>query len=300
MIKKVSIVFAVLFFTAGCTSSQSSLDHEENNTTKDDVSKVLTQLFTGPGEEVKELYEEGSYEKVHAYYTEQFAPYLTEDYMDQAMQTNLLTRYHQQAYSSEVKMEVENKDIQQSDVETGYIFDYQVNVDNGETADVRGRVNTNEDGEITRIYFTEGQALSHALDTVEKTSDGLYEYDYSSLETRSSDESFQPQFPRVMPYEVDGVEIKAGTKEDKDTLLTFIFHGESGESMTLTTMKEGGLPLEGMETEEVAVGDGTGKYAVDNNTKYLKWTADSITYKLESRLEQLSIDTLVVVAESFE
>ncbi|MYL19618.1 DUF4367 domain-containing protein [Halobacillus litoralis] len=300
MIKKVIFIFVVVFVTAGCASSQSSGDlSEEKSTTKDDIDQVLTHLFSGPGEEVKEHYENGRYDEINTYYTDKFKPYFTEDYMNRAMKTNLLTSYHQRAFRSNVKMEVENRDIQQSDVQTDYIFDYQVNVSNGETAEVRGRVNTNEDGEITRIYFTEGQALVHAFDTVKETADGFYEYDHSTLEERASDEAYQPQYPEVMPFEVDGVEIKPGTKEQKDKRLTFVFHGETGESLTLTTMKGGDLLLEGKKTEDLSVGDLTAQYAVDKYRQYLKWTVESITYKLEGHLEGLSKDDLIHVADSF-
>ncbi|WP_258871495.1 DUF4367 domain-containing protein [Halobacillus trueperi] len=263
MMKKFLFIAITLFITAGCASTQYSGENtEEENTTEDDVTMVLEQIFSGPEKELAQLYEEENYEEISNYYMDQFEPYFTEKYMDQAVKTNLLRSFHQKAYGNDVHMEIGNMSVEQSEeTETAYDFEMQILISNGETADVSGRVNTNEEGKITRIHYNDIQTLLHAFDTSVETEDGLFEYDRSKLVSRTGDEAYQPKYPTIMPFEVDGVEIEAGVMEQKDTVLTFIFHAETNETMELMTVKDAEISSQDIETEEVSIGDQTGQYA---------------------------------------
>ncbi|SFG62226.1 protein of unknown function [Halobacillus alkaliphilus] len=303
MIKKLLFMAITLFIAAGCSSTQSSgEDTKGESTAKDDVKKVLEQIFSGPDKEVTQFYEDNNHEEISNYYKKQFEPYFTEKYMDQAMKTNLVSSFHQKAYGNEVKMDIVSMSIEQSeDKATAYDFNTQIDVSNGQSANISGRVNTNEEGKITRIHYMDPQPLLHAFDTAVETEDGLYEYDRSRLVSRTEDEAYQPKYPTVMPFEVDGVEVEAGPMEQKDTLLTFTFHAETGEMMELMTVKNGDISYQGVETEEVSIGEQNGQYAGNKgDTQRLIWEDGSITYELKGNIEDLSKENLITVAESFK
>lgn len=301
MLKKILFITMVLIITAGCASNQSASENmEEENTTKDDVTTVLEQIFSGPDEELTQIYEEEKYEEVSTYYMDKFNSYFTEDYMESAMNTNLLNSFHLKAYGNGVEMAIGTINVEQSeDKATAYDFDIQVNVSNGQTADVSGRVNTNEEGKITQIRYMDPQSLPYAFDTATETEDGLFDYDRSRLVSRTGDEAYQPMYPTVMPFEVDGVEIKHESQDDSS--ITFIFHGESGEKMELTTVQNGEISSDQVETEEISIGDQKGLYAgKEGETQRMIWTNGSITYELKGKIEDLSKEDLLIVAESFE
>ncbi|QAS51289.1 DUF4367 domain-containing protein [Halobacillus litoralis] len=298
MIKKTLFIVIMLLIAAGCASNQSTGE----NTTEDDVTKVLEQIFSGPDEKLTRFYEEDDYEGVFDYYTDHFESFFTEEYMNQAVNTNLLGGFHQKAYGNEVNMEIGNRSIEQSeDTENAYDFEMQIDVSNGQSAEISGRVNTNEEGKITRIHYIDTQSLMNAFDTAVETEEGLYEYDRSMLVSRTGDEAYQPMYPTVMPFEVDGVEIEPGIMEQKDTLLTFIFHAEKDETMELMTVKDGEITSQDLDTEEVSIGNQTGQYAGnEGGTQRLIWSDGSITYELKGEVEGLSKGDLITVAESFE
>ncbi|MBA2174233.1 DUF4367 domain-containing protein [Halobacillus locisalis] len=308
MFKKILFIVLAFLVTVGCASNQSSGDQttEENttdeNTVKQDVTMVLEQMFSGPDEELTQYHEEDNYEAISNYYTEKFEPYFTEDYMEAAINTNLLNSFHQKAYGNDVKMEISTMSVEQSeDTETAYDFESQIDVSNGETAGVSGRVNTNEEGNITRIHYIEIESLLNSFDTAVEIEEGLFEYDRSRLVSRTGDEAFQPKYPTIMPFEVNGVEIQPGAMKQKDTVLNFIFHAETEETMKLMTVKDGDISYDDVETEEVLMGDLTGQYAgVEGETQRLIWTDGSITYELKGNVEDLSKEDLTTIAESFE
>lgn len=308
MFKKYLFIALALLITAGCASTQSSGDQTagenttEENTVKSDVTMVLEQMFSGPDEELTKYHEEGNYEAISNYYVEKFKPYFTEDYMEAAINTNLLNSFHQKAYGNDVKMEIRNMSVEQSeDTETAYDFESQIDVSNGETADISGRVNTDENGKITRIHYTEVESLLNSFDTAVEIEEGLFEYDRSRLVNRTGDEAFQPKFPTIMPFEVNGVEIQPGVMKQKDTVLNFIFHAETKESIKLMTVNDGEISYDDLETEEVSIGEMTGQYAgKEGETQRLIWTDGSIAYELKGNVEDLSKEDLITVAESFE
>ncbi|MGA9288212.1 MAG: DUF4367 domain-containing protein [Anaerobacillus sp.] len=303
MIKKILFIAITFFITAGCASTQSSGEKSiEENTIKDDVTTVLEQMFSGPNEELTKFYEEENDEKISNYYIDQFKPYFTEESMDRAVNTNLLNSFHQKAYGNDVYMDIGNISVEQSeDTGTAYDFEIQINVSNGQTADVSGRVNTNDEGEITRIHYLDIQSLMNAFDKGIETKEGLFEYDRSRLVSRTGDEVYQPKYPTVMPFEVDGVEIEHGSMEQKDSLIKFIFHAETNKAMELTTVKDGEISYQELETEEVSIGKQKGQYAGnEGDTQRLIWTHGSITYKLQGDVENLSKEDLITVAESFK
>ncbi|MCA1011629.1 DUF4367 domain-containing protein [Halobacillus halophilus] len=303
MIKKLLFMALTLLIAAGCTSTHSSGENtKEQSKVQEDVEKVLEHIFTGPDQELSQFYEEHNQEEISNYYKDQFEPYFTEKYMDEAMKTNLVSSFHQKAYGNEVKMDINSMSVEQSeDKDTAYDFDTQIDVSNGQSAKVRGRVNTNEQGKITRIHYVDPQPLLHAFDMAVETEDGLFEYDRSRLASRTEDEAYQPKFPTVMPFEVDGVEIEAGPMNQKDTLLTFTFFSETGEMLELMTVKEGGISYQDLETEEVSIGEQTGQYAgKKGDPQRLMWKDGSITYELKGKVKDLSKEDLITVAESFQ
>ncbi|ASF39052.1 DUF4367 domain-containing protein [Halobacillus halophilus] len=303
MIKKLLLMAITLLIAAGCTSNQSSEEEtKEESTAKNDVKKVLEQIFSGPDQELTQFYEDYNHEEISNYYMDQFEPYFTETYMDEAMKTNLVSSFHQKAYGNEVKMDIGSMSIEQSeDKETAYDFNTQIDVSNGQSAKVSGRVNTNEEGKITRIHYMDPQPLLHAFDTAVETEDGLFEYDRSRLVSRTENEAYQPKYPTVMPFEVDGVEIEAGPMDQKDILLTFTFHAETEEMVELMTVKDGDISYEDLETKEVSVGEQTGEYAGNKGgIQRLIWKDGSITYELKGNVKDLSEEDLITVAESFK
>ncbi|WP_273853526.1 DUF4367 domain-containing protein [Guptibacillus spartinae] len=301
MLKKILLIAIMLIVTAGCASNQSASENtKEENTPKDDVTTVLNQIFSGPDEELAQLYKEEEYEEVSNYYINNFKPYFTEDYMEHAMNTNLLNSFHLKAFGKGVEMSIGKINVEQSeDTATAYDFDIQVNVSNGQTADVSGRVNTNEEGKITQIRYMDPQSLSYAFDTATETEDGLFNYDRSRLVSRTGDEAYQPMYPTVMPFEVDGVEIKHESEDD--SFITFIFYAETDIKMELMTVQDGEISSQKDETEEVTIGDQKGVYAgKEGEMQRLIWTEGSITYELKGKIEDLTKEDLITVAESFE
>ena len=308
MFKKILFMALTLLITAGCASTQSSGNQtaEENTTVidpvKSDVTMVLEQMFSVPDEELTQYHEEDNFEGISNYYVEKFEPYFTEDYMEAAFNTNLLNSFHQKAYGNDVNMVISNMSVEQSeDTETAYDFEGQIDVSNGETADVSGRVNTNEEGKITRIHYTEVESLLNSFDTAVEIEEGLFEYDRSRLVDRTGDEAFQPKYPTIMPFEVNGVEIQPGVMKKKDTVLNFIFHAETKESIKLMTVNDGEISYDDLETEEVSFEEITAQYAgSEGETQRLIWTDGSITYELKGNVEGLSKEDLIAVAKSFE
>ena len=266
------------------------------------MTKVLEQIVSGPDEELTQLYEEDNYEEIFNYYMDQFEPYFTEEFMEKAVNTNLFNRLHQKAYGNDVDMEIGNMSVEErDDTENAYDFEIQVEVSNGQSAEVSGRVNTDEEGKISRIHYIEIQSLMNAFDTAVETEGGLFIYDSSTLVSRTGDEAYQPKYPTVMPFEVDGVEIEPGMMEQRDTLLTFIFHAETSETMELTTVKDDEISNQNLEAEEVSIGNQTGQYAGnEDKDQRLIWTDGSVKYELKGNVEDLSKDDLIKVAESFE
>ena len=150
--------------------------------------------------------------------------------MAKAMATNMLNSFLLKANGNGVTMDIGKMSIEQSeDTETAYDFEIHIDVSNGQSADISGRVNTNEEGKITRIHYYEIQSLLNAFDTAVEVEKGLFEYDRSKLVSRTGDEAYQPKYPTIMPFEVNGVEIKSGIMDQKDNLLTFIFDAETNE-----------------------------------------------------------------------
>ncbi|TGB03687.1 DUF4367 domain-containing protein [Halobacillus salinus] len=303
MIKKILFSALILLLVVGCSSNQSSGDDAAaESTPKEGVTTVLEQMLTGPDEELMELYDGNDVQATTDYYEEQFGPYFTPEYMEKMLNTNMLNVFHYEAYRNKETMDGVELSVEGSDdAENAYDFKAKVDVSTGETADVSGRVNTDENGNITRIHFIKIDPLMNAFDTAVKTDNGLFEYDHSKLETRASDEAYQPKYPTVMPFEVDGVSIDAGETGQEGALLTFMIHGEESQSMELTTVKDGDSPMDLGDAVEVSIGDQTARYdGVEGGVHRLVWTDGSITYSLKGKLDGLTKEKMITIAESFE
>lgn len=302
MWKKMTTLAVVLLLAVGCASDPSAgEDTEEKPTTKEKVTEMLEKMFSGPDEALTKLFDQSDHEGLVNYYEEQFGGYMTDERMEDAMNTNLFTSFHQKAYSNDVKMDIKKLDVEESgDVEGAYDFDIQINISNGETAGIKGRVNTDEEGNVTRVHFSDGQPLLHAFDKPEEIEEGLYRYDSSMAEAVAGDEAYQPMYPTIMPYEVDGVQVDSESKQQEENL-TFTFYGEKGEKLELTTVKDGEIAYEETETEEAMVGDQTARYAgKEGGEQRLIWTNGSITYEWKGKVEGMSKEDMIKMAESFE
>jgi hypothetical protein len=130
---------------------------------------MLKESFTGPSEELAEIYELFKSEdmddtvealkKLDAYHRDRYESYFKDEYFEEVMNKSMFfTIFQEKAYREGLNIKAEDVQVKGSETnETAYDFSVNVNIMESEEAlNVEGRINTNESGEISLIRYTDG------------------------------------------------------------------------------------------------------------------------------------------------
>lgn len=167
-------VVGIFLFMAGCSSDEVAVpEPKDENIIK--IEKVLKCTFTGPNQELKEIWK--SIEKavieaeevkdssvgtitpnhLNQYLAERLKPYFTDEMYHSYISSYALT-FVTNAYWNNAELKVKNIDVQTSETKD-HIYDftadvqYQPSGSEAEVSTVTGQANINEDGKIAVILI---------------------------------------------------------------------------------------------------------------------------------------------------
>lgn len=129
----------------------------------------------------------------------------------------------------------------------------------------------------------------------------MYEINHDDINQSLEDIEFDYNLPSKMPFEV--VNIETSRPSLSQPLFTVDYMGEGEKYVTLDVTNSNvnfKLPEDPMEKEEVTVNEADGVFMKnDHGAKILAWEEKEVSYELMTN-SNLSKDTLVNVAESFD
>ncbi|MCA0970672.1 hypothetical protein LCM20_08740 [Halobacillus litoralis] len=156
-------------------STESTEDASEEN-----IRTVLQNLLTGPDNQLQEANEsfesadeenfEQAAEKRVQYYKEKFKPYMSERLFENFMNTNGGEVFLLTAYRNDYQIKAETITFEESEeTEGSYNFTVEASYKKGEsseseTVEVRGLINTNDEGKVTRVHYYNPEDLRSALE----------------------------------------------------------------------------------------------------------------------------------------
>ncbi|MFC7064178.1 hypothetical protein [Halobacillus seohaensis] len=175
------LLLGICFVSTGCSSvnTSDSASKDQNVTT---IETVLNQQFTGPDQKLIDLLDDpenstiiGNGEtttpeeptQLDLYLEEKYQPYFSESMYDEFIGT-YATGYHASAYNNGYKFEIEKMGIENVEATEG-AYDFTVNVlynkegTEERNSKVTGRININEEGEITKFRLMDDEGLSKSL-----------------------------------------------------------------------------------------------------------------------------------------
>ncbi len=163
LVKILSALALFFVLVVGCSSPK------DNG--RDDVKTIHTYLeneFTGPNDELINAFEqEGAYPpELQAYAEENYKPLVAD--LEQFVNKNWVLTYLRFAYENGYQLEPTNIDIQKIDGNENAAYSYEVKVkynkdERTNTANVTGRINLNDNGEISIIRNIDDGGLLEAL-----------------------------------------------------------------------------------------------------------------------------------------
>jgi hypothetical protein len=139
-------------------------------------------------------------------------------------------------------------------------------------------------------------------------SNGLEDFDNSSLKEELKEEAFEPQLPTNTPFKVTDTEVTHPPNQDSVLMIDFTSYGDDDKiKNTMSLMAVNGKNIDDaiMEFEDVEIGAITGQYAVnDAEAMILKWEEGGISYNLafygKQSEQDVTKEELIKTAESFE
>ncbi|MFD1739611.1 hypothetical protein ACFSCX_24310 [Bacillus salitolerans] len=168
---KILIVLGAFAFLLFYISQQERESVKKKDPTIDMIQSFLTHEFTGPSEELHdiltELHTTGQMnERLFDYYSKYYKPYVIETNYPNFINSYALTWLHV-AHVGEYEMTVNDIQIH-SESDHAYDFVVQVHYQQDgktkrETAEVKGRINVNDEGKIARIRDLNGDELLEAM-----------------------------------------------------------------------------------------------------------------------------------------
>ncbi|QSS98681.1 hypothetical protein IMZ31_11230 [Pontibacillus sp. ALD_SL1] len=166
MLWKLISICGALLLAVGCSSVDSAEKDEDTAT----AEIVVKKMFSGPSEELAENYDniQQSASEIETYYAEEFKPYFSESYYDDAIANRSINLFHSKVQGIDGKMNVEDLTIKPVEsVDNAYTYTVNVQItkakEENETVELSGRINFNEDGAITRIAHNDLDKFTKAV-----------------------------------------------------------------------------------------------------------------------------------------
>jgi len=155
---KVIALSGILLLSVGCAQ-----DTNEESESVQNIRAVLKKEFNGPSKELGDVIDHGKnktkFERFGKYLEKNFKPYLSEGYYENYVISTVSAFRFLRAAHPEYKLKTEDIEIKESETTEGsYSFSVDVSYtkkgsNDSETIEARGIMNTNEEGEITRIEY---------------------------------------------------------------------------------------------------------------------------------------------------
>ena len=149
----------VLIFVAGCS--------QENENNKNAIQTYLEKEFNGPNDELSTILDQGPHStELDEYLEENYGDIITD--LDQFINSNYVLVFLRDAHFNGYQLGSKNINIQKTENTQSNLYDYEVEVEyrkdeQTSTTIVSGKINLNENGEISRIRKMDGQELSEEL-----------------------------------------------------------------------------------------------------------------------------------------
>lgn len=168
---KFLIITGIFFLTTACTLSE-----DKNFTT---LTGIIENEFNGPSDELKKIWDdwtsnslednERAIQELESYYEKNYQPYVTDNYYNKFISADALVPLHS-AYMTGYSLKSKDIEIKEDEAtEDAYSFSVKVTYskdgkDEG-TADVKGRINLDKDGKISRFLYFDDGGLMEAMTT---------------------------------------------------------------------------------------------------------------------------------------
>ncbi|WP_226577378.1 hypothetical protein [Halobacillus litoralis] len=178
------LILGILLISAGCSNTEKEAAIKVGNDSESNIRKVLNEIFNGPGEELEEIYDdlnpgnkeeyERSIKTLDEYIQVNLKPYFSEEATGQdgdlVESYNYLHASHKHGY----ELNIHDITIEESrTAENSYSFTVEVTaVKNGrkdrKTIPVRGVIQTNEEGKMTDISYSNDRELLYVIEESER------------------------------------------------------------------------------------------------------------------------------------
>ncbi|ARI75681.1 immunoglobulin domain-containing family protein [Halobacillus mangrovi] len=162
------LVLGILLLSVGCTNSEETGTHADENDSEQNIRSFLNELLNGPSEEQEQLLKgpgsEGDLkeftEKLGEYKVKHIKPYLS-------VETNGTFHFLRIAQENDYELKVE--DITLEERESYYKFTVNVSYthnkrNESKTMNAKGHAQTNEEGKITSIQYINFEEFRAALE----------------------------------------------------------------------------------------------------------------------------------------
>ena len=151
----------VSFFVVSCSQENES----ENN--KNAIQTYLEKEFNGPNGELSNTLDKGPHSaELDEYLDENYGDIIVD--LEEFINRNYVLVFLRDAHFNGYQLNLKNIDIQKIDKTENNFYDYEVEVeyskdDQSGTTTVSGKINLNENGDISIIRKMDGQRLSEEL-----------------------------------------------------------------------------------------------------------------------------------------
>jgi len=173
---KLVLLFSCLFLVTGCFNSNSSSssgsgsssaeeDSSTSNSTDDNSDKVRDFLeleFTGPSEEVEELYSNNSNKDMNEYVDDTYKPFFGEESYEQFKDKRYFWMFVTPAYFNGYELKPLEINIEEDESNNAYSFEVNVEYRKGDEANtttVMGRINFDGNGKFSRVRYSDRGGL---------------------------------------------------------------------------------------------------------------------------------------------
>lgn len=163
------VIFGVLIFLLVATGCSESVEQTEKDSKINEFEAMLKESLTGPSEELTAIYKQFASEdvdetvealkKLDSYHKDNYGNYFKDEYFQEILNKSMyFTVFQEKAYREGMKIKAEDIQVERSETnDTAYDFSVNVHLsDSEEVWNVEGRINTDENGKITRIRYTNG------------------------------------------------------------------------------------------------------------------------------------------------
>ncbi|GGM33889.1 hypothetical protein GCM10011351_19810 [Paraliobacillus quinghaiensis] len=162
MKNRILVVLLLLFvsiFAAGCS--------QESESNKNAIETYLEKEFNGPNDQLSTILDQGPHStELDEYLEENYGDIITD--LDQFINSNYVLVFLRDAHFNGYQLGSKNINIQKTENTQSNLYDYEVEVEyrkdeQTSTTIVSGKINLDENGDISRIRKMDGQKLSEEL-----------------------------------------------------------------------------------------------------------------------------------------